>query len=113
MLLKPVLPVFEYAINYDYIRTVLCINKETPSKGCNGKCHLMKELAKAAEAEKPSSSDKKSPVAETLDLFLTDAYAFTISQRYPQLKVKVNSFYSNLYSMQGASRIFHPPSDII
>ncbi|RYY65345.1 MAG: hypothetical protein EOO13_17340 [Chitinophagaceae bacterium] len=113
MLLKPVLPVFEYAINYDYIRTVLCINKEAPAKGCNGKCHLMKELAKAAEAEKPSSSDKKNPVAETLDLFLTDAYAFTISPGYPQVRLQVNSFYSNLYFMQDSTQVFHPPSAII
>ncbi len=49
MLVKPVLPVVEYMVNYDYISKVLCENKAKPKLKCNGKCHLMKELAKASE----------------------------------------------------------------
>jgi hypothetical protein len=51
---KPIFPVMDYAINYDYISKVLCINKDKPELKCNGKCHLMKELAKT-EDDKPIS----------------------------------------------------------
>ncbi len=59
MLLKPVLPVVDYIVNYEYISKVLCINKAKPKLNCNGKCHLMKELAKTSESETPISSNKK------------------------------------------------------
>jgi hypothetical protein len=58
----------DYAINYDYISKVLCINKDKPELKCNGKCHLMKELAKASEDDKPIFSDK-SKVQIPADLF--------------------------------------------
>lgn len=59
MLVKPVFPVIDYVVNYDYIAKVLCENKAKPELKCNGKCQLMKELAKAAEEEKPISPAKK------------------------------------------------------
>jgi hypothetical protein len=38
----------------------LYFEKTKPTLQCNGKCHLMKELAKAsANDDKPFSSDKK------------------------------------------------------
>ena len=45
-MLRPIAPFVEYAINYDYISKVLCINKDKPEMNCNGKCQLMKELEK-------------------------------------------------------------------
>ena len=59
MLIKPALPVLDYVVNYEYISKVLCVNKAKPKLQCNGKCHLMKELAKTAENEVPISSNKK------------------------------------------------------
>ncbi len=61
MLLKPILPVIEYAINYDYISKVLCVNKEKPKLQCNGKCHLTKELAKLQKMKNPFLPIKKWP----------------------------------------------------
>jgi len=43
-MLAPVLPVFEYFINYDYIVEVLCINKDKPELECDGKCYLKDQL---------------------------------------------------------------------
>lgn len=45
-LIKPIYPVINYVINYDYIATILCINKEKPKSNCNGKCHVVKQLDK-------------------------------------------------------------------
>ena len=52
ILARPAIPFLEYIVNYDYIVKELCENKEKPALKCNGKCHLMKELAKTAEDDK-------------------------------------------------------------
>ena len=71
ILLKPFLPIVEYVVNYEYISKVLCVNKETPIMGCDGKCYLMSQLAKSAEDEKPIS-DKKFIVKEVEILFFQE-----------------------------------------
>lgn len=58
MLVKPLWPVAEYVVNYNYISTVLCVNKEKPQLQCNGKCYLAKQL------EKSSEQDEKNPFGE-------------------------------------------------
>ena len=110
ILLKPVLPVFEYVINYDYIVTELCENKEKPVMRCNGKCHLMKELAKASENEKPITGKK--PVMETEVMFfqpLADIpFAFS-----PVIPFAANNVaYRNFYNHVAIQAIFHPPAVI-
>lgn len=49
----------EFVVNQDFIAKNLCVQKEN-QQGCNGKCHLMKEL-------KDSDTDSKTtiPVKET------------------------------------------------
>lgn len=34
----------DYCVNNDYIREVLCINKERPKLECDGKCYLAQQL---------------------------------------------------------------------
>jgi hypothetical protein len=43
-MLKPIAPFVTYALNYDYISKVLCINKDKPEMRCKGACQLMKKL---------------------------------------------------------------------
>ncbi|GEP52609.1 hypothetical protein FNO01nite_32810 [Flavobacterium noncentrifugens] len=110
ILLKPVIPVFDYIVNYDYIRTELCENKETPIMGCNGKCYLMKNLAAASDAEKPASSDKKhAPVIETSDLFISAIADFEYLFAFSDSNPSFNSAYSNLYCNAHNGSYFHPP----
>lgn len=49
MLVKPLWPVVEYVANYNYIKTVLCVNKDRPEFHCDGKCYLAKLLAEEQE----------------------------------------------------------------
>ena len=70
ILIKPITPVIEYIINYDYISKVLCENKDKPSLKCCGKCHLKKELAKASEGDKPNSTDKKNNTKQEIEIYL-------------------------------------------
>jgi hypothetical protein len=107
--LKPIFPVIEYVVNYEYISKVLCENKAKPMMHCNGKCHLMKELAKAAENEKPASSDKKgySPVVELL--FFQEIKTFSIAFVSFLDKENNSNTYSNLYSNSHLESLFRPP----
>lgn len=111
MLLKPVLPVIEYIVNYDYISKVLCVNKDKPMLHCNGKCHLMKELAKASENEKPIS-DKKMATQEFEVLFIENIKSFEVKPRFYVVIEKIFDDYSNLYFHLNSCTVFHPPTCI-
>ncbi len=79
---------------------------------CNGKCHLMKELAKAAETENPKSSDKKqnTPIQEVL--FFKEIKSFSMITFGFSTKSKINISYLNLYSYLNTNSVFHPPTFI-
>jgi len=105
--MKPVLPVLEYIVNYDYIVKELCVNKAKPEMHCNGKCHLMKELAKAAEQQK-QESDRKSLQHDAEILFCQAFSEFCFSR--PLIPtVKNETIYNNLYSLSNTVSFFHPP----
>lgn len=113
MLLKPVLPFLDYMVNYEYISKELCINKEKPELKCNGKCHLMKELAKASEDEKPISSDKKdNSKHESEVLFYQELQPVIVSQIYFHTNSLVGNNYFNHYSHLNDCSVFHPPTFI-
>jgi len=71
LLVKPILPYFEYVFNYTYIAEVLCINKAKPEMHCNGQCHLSDQLDEAWEASSPVSSNNPETRFEVkeIDLF--------------------------------------------
>lgn len=109
MLLKPVFPVIDYVVNYEYISKVLCVNKAKPKMACNGKCQLMKELAKTAESEAPISSDKKMTSQQFEVLFLEEIKSFKIVPIYLFETQKTNRNYSNLYFRLNTASVFRPP----
>ncbi|NLN26490.1 MAG: hypothetical protein GX163_12765 [Bacteroidetes bacterium] len=76
MLVKPVWPVVEYILKYDYIISVLCENKDKPELECNGKCYLSKKLAEenGSQEDNPSQKTQHSEIqtfliAEKLPVF--------------------------------------------
>ena len=77
---------------------------------CNGKCHLMKEMAKESESEKPISSDKKNGVSENETLFFGAIQPFEGIQIFYSRTSKININYSNLYSHLNSNTVFHPPT---
>ena len=111
--LKPILPVVDYVVNYDYISKVLCENKAKPEIRCNGKCHLMKELAKASEDEKPINSDKKTNFTQEIELlFCNEVTETNFIQIYFHNKTSVADNYANLYFHTVSCSVFHPPTII-
>ncbi len=109
-IIKPIFPLVDYVVNYEYITKTLCVNKAKPQMNCNGKCHLVKELAKAAESDKPISSDKKQAAQEIEVLFFQSIQSFECGSCAFIPNQKTNDSYSDLYSFLN-SRVFeHPPT---
>ena len=108
--MKPILPVFEYVLNYDYIVKELCENKAKPAMKCNGKCHLMKELAKASENDTPVSSDKKVSHSEFEVLFIQKMTSLEVVSLCFPIKRAINAKYSDCYFYENNKPSFHPPT---
>nr|WP_237421255.1 hypothetical protein [Flavobacterium sp. Sd200] len=107
-MLRPVLPLGEYILNYEYIAKELCVNKEKPAMHCNGKCHLMKELAKKAADENPSS-EKKGTTLQYEVLAIVEqplSIPFSLTTIY---NVSPANTYKNLYSHNYTPVSFRPP----
>ncbi|QBJ87637.1 hypothetical protein DDI74_15765 [Chryseobacterium gleum] len=104
--LRPVLPLVNYAVNYDYIVKNLCENRNVPQSTCNGKCYVEKELAKT---EKQSNSSQTIKIAG-LDVFIShDILSFSTQLNSELVTGVPDSSYFNSHSSEYFSRIFHPP----
>lgn len=65
ILFKPVWPLVEYIVNYDYIVENLCENRSKPMLNCNGKCYLAKILAEESKEEEKNPFNSVSSKFET------------------------------------------------
>jgi hypothetical protein len=104
--LRPVLPLINYAVNYDYIVKNLCENRNIPQSTCKGKCYVEKELAKT---EKQSNNNQNIKISG-LDVFLSNEILSFSSKNQSDISVKnSNSDYIDFHTSEYFSRIFHPP----
>ncbi len=107
-MLRPVMPVINYYINYDYIVAELCENKDKPVLKCNGKCHLTKELKKVnngvdSEQKAPPLNMKEYPVAPVFvnNSIFESFQLIKIKHHFEAITDNLNSSYFNF--------VFHPP----
>ena len=109
MFLKPVFPVIEYIVNYDYIVNELCENKQIPESNCNGKCYLMKELAKASVGESTNPTDKKVSAKMYEVIYFQELQSINFD--FSSLSNASNVLFSwfNNYHHLVNNAIFHPP----
>lgn len=63
-MVRPIMPLIEYYMNYDYISQVLCENKEKPYLKCYGSCYLEKQMIKID----PIQQDQKPISSSTINL---------------------------------------------
>ncbi|WP_080777738.1 hypothetical protein [Chryseobacterium phocaeense] len=104
--LRPVLPLVNYAVNYDYIVKNLCENRNVPQSTCKGKCYVSKELAKT---EKQSNNSQVIKIS-VLDVFIShDILASLNHHTSDQECQSVASGYLFDHTSDYFSRIFHPP----
>lgn len=109
MFFKPVLPVVEYFAFYDYIKNERCENQDNQELECNGKCHLKKELAKAADATEKGNENRTFPVEIHLVFFNELQENLVPFAPIYSNDQKVKSAYNNLYTYQKSTTVFHPP----
>lgn len=110
VLIKPLFPFIDYAINKEYITKNLCENRKKPKLNCNGKCHLMKQLKKAG-AENPTDGNatKGSSGQEENCFHVGSLFAFGTAG----IVSSANIFYiKNIHTRLPSNYlqdIFHPP----
>jgi hypothetical protein len=108
IVLKPVFPVVEYVFDYEYISEVLCVNKDKPELHCNGKCYLMKSLAKAAKEE---ADQKKDNLLKKVDIplfFIQESEVPSVATIIKQ-EHRIIQTSPSFYSYEETSNFFHPP----
>ncbi|AQX14372.1 hypothetical protein BAX94_03585 [Elizabethkingia meningoseptica] len=107
MVFKPLTPVVDYVINYDYISQELCINKNRPEIHCNGKCYLGKELAKASQ-EDVSTAKSKNQGQKHVDSYIpTEISEIKITTLF--FEASAGFTYKKSYYYLFLDYIFKPP----
>ena len=110
VLLKPLFPLVDYAINKDFIAKNLCENRDKPMMNCNGKCHLAKELKKANTENQSEGNTAKGSQNQEENLVHTNNFiSFNIENS--TLKITNNYFSANNNTLPSSylKDIFHPP----
>ncbi len=106
-MVKPMLPILDYYINYDYIATQLCENRDKPILACNGRCYVAKEI----EKNKTSGNQDTTVPEFKLDLYFANALDFQIirSEIIPETKKCIPLSRNELLPNAISFSIFHPP----
>lgn len=105
-MLRPISPFVEYAVNYDYISKVLCVNQEKVDMNCNGKCYVMKQLEQQQEED-----------FNSLQISIEDyPIGFIELVTIPTTKLLTNTlqkptFYQQNYSYLADNSVFYPPEN--
>jgi len=109
-MVRPMMPIIEYYMNYDYIANELCINKDKPYLECNGRCYVnaaMKRIFPNGNDGKPVSTvpfNMQDYPISTLD-FYTYENPILVDTDFSKNPDFANHFVINLYS----NSIFKPP----
>ena len=108
-MIRPIVPVVDYIVRYDYYAEVLCINKDKPEMQCNGTCHLAKQVVETV----PIQSNDEQPPMPVLNLddfpvtyLLKANFKITALQYIQESNFKL--FLNTLYSSYLHS-VFRPP----
>lgn len=105
MSIRSVLPLLDYAVNYHYISTQLCENKNKPELLCNGKCYVKKELTKASQ-----NATSKELKIEILDITLpTESNLLVAIKQKVWVDKKAISQHFNFHFQNFQQEFFHPP----
>ena len=100
--------ILDFKINQDYISDVFCINKDLPTKLCNGKCYLTNKLKKAEEQEQnqiPQGSKERFEVVYYIFEPSPKLLLFTVAIA----KRITTSYEDNFLSPLFIDEVFHPP----
>lgn len=110
--MNPLFPVVEYVVNYNYIVTKLCVNKDKPQLHCNGKCHLMQQFAKQAVADNDQTKQNTFTKTELPLVFVEPIKGFHfLTENYPTFKtITTVAYWQNNYTYLFTSSCLKPPN---
>lgn len=109
-MLRPIQPIVEYYLQYDYFSKVLCLNKTRPELKCNGQCILMQRLKKAAQESQPE------PFAPAPSNFSLKDYPLALlsvknaSEQMVDKQQLAFTHYQGGHESLWIAEIFHPPA---
>lgn len=99
-----------FNLNREYIARSLCENRNKPSKKCNGKCYLKKQLRKVDDTEHGSSNGNTLKIEKTeVVCLIPDPLRFSASYAGSAQAVQ-NPVFTHLTEQAHLHSIFHPPS---
>lgn len=107
IIFQPLIPIFIYHANYNFIVKNECVNRDKPWMHCNGKCYLNKQLDDVFDG------NQKHPQ----NLSLRDFKFSEFTQQKTNFSLacpviidkKQSSFYHNHYRFNSFSDVFRPP----
>ena len=104
-MVRPVMPLLEYAFNEEYISEFLCINKADTKLNCNGRCYLVKKIKEQTNEQHPMPkiAMDKYPVG-----FVVVTKICVLFKVSPAVSAIINL--DNLYSYLFLKTYFHPPN---
>lgn len=106
-----VLPYIEYMVNYDYISTVLCINKEVKESTCHGKCHLSKQIGKTIQDKIPVENENSKELTLTeFDPVIVNENEIKIDAPYRLIGFLLSK--NKLLSKGFINSLYRPPTSI-
>jgi hypothetical protein len=94
-----------YIINYNYIKTELCLNKTKPQLKCNGKCYLNNQIKKTESTPKNFPSTLK--IKDEIKFYLED-FNFLFNAPIKSIRL-VNLLFDELALSLFYHKIFTPP----
>ncbi|PHQ29888.1 hypothetical protein [Leeuwenhoekiella nanhaiensis] len=108
--IRPILPVLDYAFNYDYIVEELCVNRDRPELECNGRCYLMQALAEEASRKKDAAQQSlKSSLHLGFTFFAEPKTNYDLGQK-PVPTIKKRFFKYLVFAPTGYNaEVFRPP----
>lgn len=109
MLLKPLWPVMEYVMQYDYIVSTLCENKDNPEMECNGKCYLGKQLAKENGNQDKNPTQKTSHSEIAFNIIFEEVSSFSFQNFLEEIPENNFGFPLDFYRSINSNPLLQPP----
>ena len=110
ILLRPLLPVLDYVVNYDYIVDELCVNRDRPELNCNGRCYLMRALAEEASKKRDAEErGAKNNLQLSVTYFMEHGAAWEFACITPEPKTKAVDSYLIALGSGHPSKLLKPP----
>ncbi len=112
-MIRPVLPIVIYYVNYDYIANELCINKDKPYLECNGRCYVNAAMKRVFPEGEKSNSESTVPFSmQDYPISPLDFYCYK-SPIPEETDFSVNPEFQKHFVIQKYSTsIFKPPRQV-